>query len=194
MNKILSGFVGLLSLLVIVSVSAYALFTTQVTVTGGVLGTGTAGLEIAANFNGDWTPQAASLDLNEAYIANALYPGQSDWGHVKLINESDPGVDMNLQARLTSAGGDWGVLKDVLEMRVREYTGDGVTDTFGGSTPWMNLSDWNSADRNLPGNPLLANDEQEYWIEVRLPASADDSVKGKTITDIAFEITGTQAN
>lgn len=200
MRKIYTGIAALAMTMVVVAGTAYALFTSTVTVTGAVLGTATTGLTLQAYFSGaeDFTDPSTVLDLGGNSFVDPLYPGQSDWGHIKLNNESEPPVDMQLTAQLTAfnASSDWDQLKGVLQMRVREWVGDPTVDGYdnvtGNDTAWMTLEQWNSAPRTLPGGTLPGDGERQYLVEVRLPANAGDEYKGLEVDGLQFEINGTQ--
>lgn len=193
MKKIIGGILGIFLVIGIVAGTGYALFSSQVSMNGMVLGTATPNLQIkAANF--DWS---TTLPFNNVHIFAPLLPGEMDWGEFYLRNLSNgttDKLDFNLAARITAAAGDWNVLKDVIKMRVCIYNDvNGYHCDEGKATDWMTLAQWNASPRALPGNPLLQGaQETHYTMVFFIDSSYANTVAGKTITDAVFEITGTQ--
>lgn len=191
MKKIYAGLLSIAAVLVIVGVSAYALFTDKVTMSGMVLGTATPNLLMSLD-NERWV---STSGVGDAFAP--LLTGQTDWGEVYFQNTSDgttDKVDMNLTARLTAAGGDWGILKDAIQMRVCVYaTGTpGHHCNEGKATGWATLAYWNLNDVALMGSPLLQGATEHYVMEFFIPASYGNEIAGKNITGMSFEVTGTQ--
>ncbi len=193
MKKILTGFLGLFLVIGIVAGAGYALFSTQVTVTGMVLGTATPGLEISLKGTGG-TWGSGTVDFSGVKFA-PLLPGEYDWGEFYLRNTSngttDP-LDLNLKGRLTAAGGDWGVLKDAIQMKICIYDDTAENNCGTPATSWMTLAQWNAEAKNLPGNPLLQTEKTHYSIVFFIDSSYTSTIAGKTITGMSFEIVGTQ--
>ena len=191
MKKILTGFLGLFLVIGIVAGAGYALFSTKVTVTGMVLGTATPALEISLN-GGDWASGTVPFD---AVTFAPLLPGEYDWGEFYLRNTSiattDP-LDLDLTGRLTVAGGDWGTLKDAIQMQICIYNGAAANNCGATATPLMTLAQWNAEARNFPDNPLLETEVTHYAIVFFIDSSYTSTIAGKTITGISFEIVGTQ--
>jgi hypothetical protein len=189
MNKITTGLIGLVVTIGIVAGTAYAMFTSQVTISGFELKTGTAALEIKPDLNG--AAFGPSINL-PAQTFKVLLPGKSEWGRFWLKNNSTVGeprpeiLNLLLTGRLTGAGGDWGVLKDLITAEVFEALNP--SSTTGAQT----LNTWNSGVVSLPGGSLAPAEEREYIVRFALPSSADNTVAGKTITNITIEFTGTQ--
>lgn len=180
MNKIIAGIMGIVAVLSVVSVSAYALFSAQATVSGITLNTGTAGLKVGP---GTGTPTQSSVNLS---VSDTLVPGETPVAQpFTLLNDSNE-VDFNLTARLTSAGGDWGVLSNLIEAGV--YAENQAAE----DATWKTLADWNAADVTLPAGPLNNGTERTYYVMYRLSSAATESVAGKSLTNITFVFTGTQ--
>ncbi len=100
---------------------------------------------------------------------------------------------MNLSARLTSAGGEWGALKDAIQMRICVYdTTPGHHCTEAQATGWGTLAYWNANNVALPGSPLIQGTEVHYTMEFNIPSSYGNEIAGKDIKDMSFEVTGTQ--
>ena len=202
MKKIYAGILSIVAVLVVVGASAYALFSSQVTVTGVVLGTATTGLNIDAygRFHGlsspkTWHGSTTSIGMNDSWMTSRLYPGQSDWAHIKLTNNSSDPMPLKLTGRLSYAGTGWSEnsLKDVMLMRVNPVVDESSTSPISyGET--HTLAEWNSAERELPGGNLAAGTSQQYWVEFILHTNVDQTIAGKEIRDVEFTITGTQAN
>lgn len=202
MKKILSGILGLFLVVGIVAVAGYALFSDTVTMRGMVLGTATPGLEIGTDKFTTGMSWYTILPVDGKPLFTKLLPGEADWGEFYLRNTStadgDP-LSFNLTGRIMSATGDWNSLKDAIQMRICVYT----TGTVGQhcdiahQTGWLTLSQWNTAARTLPGNPLTQATQatpMHYAIELQIPSSYDNSISGMTITGMNFDIVGTQAN
>jgi hypothetical protein len=177
MKKILTGLLGIVSVVAVTSVSAYALFIGQATVTGFNLQAGTAALTIS---QGDSTPTS---NVNLAGTTIKLVPGEVGSAVFTLHNEGD--VNMTLKGRLTSAEGDWGALNSLIEARI--YTGDTPSGT------WRTLAEWNAEDGiTISGGDLAEGGERDYTVQYRLVSTADNTVAGKMISNITFVFTGTQ--
>lgn len=177
MTKIMSGVLGLAAVITLVSGSAYALFTSQATVSGINLQTGSADLQVA--FDG------TSFESSKNAGATAfLSPGETKQIPFQLKNTGD--LELNVVSRLTSAGGDWNALKDVVQVRVT--TDDDSND------PWLTLSQWNEANRQLPGSTLLDDEVEEYTVHYRMPVGVGNEAMNKALTNITFVFTGTQVN
>jgi hypothetical protein len=194
MKKIYAGFFGIIAVVVIVATSAYALFSDKVTMTGMVLGTATPNLEMSVNGTDNWM---STFDVGNLF--EPLVPGETDWGEIYFRNSSNGKadvVDMNLTARLTSAGGDWGTLKDAIQMRVCIYTtgtvGHHCDESAGMATGWGTLAYWNANTVTLPGT-LIQGTQQHYVMEYFIPSTYGNEIAGKKITGMAFEVVGTQA-
>ncbi|PKN02832.1 hypothetical protein CVU76_02290 [Candidatus Dojkabacteria bacterium HGW-Dojkabacteria-1] len=195
MKKILFGFLGIFLVIGIVAGTGYALFSSKVSMTGVVLGTATPSLEIGTD---KFTPEVTwytTLPVDGQPLFKLFLPGEMDWGEFWLRNSSTANgvpLDFNLEGRITSAGGDWGLLKDAIKMRICLYN-----DTPGNhcdtdkTTGWMTLADWNTAARSLPG-PLLQGAPVHYAINLYIDPSFGNAIANKAITGLNFEITGTQ--
>lgn len=192
MRKILSGFLGIVAVLSVVSASAYAVFTANATVSGIQLQTSTSVLSVSIGDDGNF--QSTRSLGNTGF--NTLIPGKDDWGQFALKNESstsssDP-LNFGVTAQLTHADGDWDALKDQIEAVVYLDDGTSTAATSGKSTGWVPLSTWNAGPVALPGGPIAPGATVKYIVRYRLNASADNSVAGKSLTNVTFVFTGTQ--
>lgn len=73
-------------------------------------------------------------------------------------------------------------------MQVRVTTDDDSND------PWLTLSQWNEANRQLPGSTLLDDEVEEYTVHYRMPVGVGNEAMNKALTNITFVFTGTQVN
>ncbi len=192
MKKILTGFLGLFLVIGIVAGAGYALFTDQVTITGMVLGTATANLEISP----DGDTYATTLPIGGSLFA-PLLPGELDWGEFWIRNESTgttDKLDFSLKGKISAYSGDWDLLKDVIQARVCVYDDAGVGEDKcieDGATSWMTLANWYAAERTLPGGNLLQDTFRHYTIQFQIPSNAGNTIMTKGIT-MNMEINGTQ--
>lgn len=121
MKKILFGFLGIFLVIGIVAGTGYALFSSKVAMTGVVLGTATPSLEIGTDKFTPGITWYTTLPVDGNSLFKLFLPGKMDWGEFWLKNSSNANgvpLDFNLQGRITSAGGDWGILKDAIQMRI----------------------------------------------------------------------------
>lgn len=197
MNKIYTGIIALVAMTTVVAGSAYALFASQVEINGITLGTETSGLLVSL---GNENSFGATRTMDPNFQLAPLSPGETSTpGAYTLKNTGQ--VSLNLTAKITAAGGDWGALSPVLEgvtctasaLVYDSLTPIGCdTSNTAQSTGWANLAYWNTNDVPLPGGPLANGQDRQYFSFYRLPSSANSSVAGKTITNMAIKITGTQ--
>ena len=195
MKKILFGFLGIFLVIGMVAGTAYALFSSKVAMTGMVLGTATPSLEIGTDKFTEGVTWYTTLPVNGNSLFKLMLPGETDWGEFWLKNSSsadgDP-LDFNLQGRITTAGGDWGFLKDAVQMRICLYNDTPANHCNTNSTSgWMMLSQWNATARDLPG-PLLQETPVHYSINLYVDSSFNNAIANKAITGLNFEIVGTQ--
>jgi hypothetical protein len=200
MNKIYSGIIAIVAVVAVVAGSAYAAFSSQVTVNGITLGTTTAGLQIKLGAEPD-SQYRTDANMEAAFQLAPLSPGQmSTPGVFKLRNSGT--VDVDLSAQITHAEGDWNTLKDVMQGitcldSVASHSGGIATacPTGGaGTTGWHTLSDWNTAPIALPGSPWVHGQDSDYYVSFyKLDGGLDNSYSGKSITNMQITIGGTQS-
>jgi len=183
MKKILLSFLAIILTVGVVSGTAYALFSSTVTVSGITLATGNANLVIRdGNINGQIINGYTGLSFNK------MYPGFRDYGSFNFQNSSNSQIDLALTAQLTHAEGDWDLLKNNIFVAI----GTGTKDNPNFLTGWISLSDWNASSRSL-GVPVLAYGQNAtYNLYVYVPADADNTIAGKTLSNVTFVVTGTQ--
>ncbi len=182
--------VGLVLVLVVVAGSAYALFSSSLSLNGMVLGTATANLRVSADGVNYYSGSLNMLSLPPFAL---LLPGETDWREIWLNNNSTTDkLNMNLSAKITATGGNWPELKDAVQLRVCVYNSGFADNCDGGNaTAWHTLNDWNASAIALPG-PLNQGDSQHYTLVFALPSSYGNGVSGMSITGMNFEVTGTQ--
>ncbi len=192
MNKILSGILGVLLLAGVVGGAAFAVLTDAASLTNLALSTGTADLLIKLgtdpieNYVND---RDVAVD---GVFSGAFIPGSFQEVVFNLKNDTSSDVNFLLTGRLLTASGDWDALKAALSCVVYVSGNDPESTDLALSSGWFTLEQWNSAPRDLPGDPLSPAEEQTLVLRCRLPESADNSTSGKAITGVEFEFTGTQ--
>ena len=199
MKKIYLSILAIVATVGIVSGAAYALFSDTVTVSGLTVSTGNADLEL--NYSGDNADEHYSPDDNIiiSYIVDGLYPGFEDNANFHLRNISDSDFYLRPKIKLTNAGTDWATLKDVIQIKI---TDKGTDNTGTYSWGWQNLSWWNTEHRTISDNPGIQNETNSddtlyahnYKIEVKVLESAGNSISGKTLSNVTFEIVADQVN
>lgn len=181
MKKIIFSVLAIALTVGSVAGSAYALFSDTVTVSGISLAAGDADLQ----FSIDGETYEDSLDAGLDIAAMA--PGQEEFGFFWLQNVSPSEIDLNVAAKLTAAGGDWADLSTKLLLNVEDVTS---TNTTG----WLTLAQWNAADIALPANPLLDGTERQYKAYLKVdPTATSEEIAGKSLNNVTFVFTGTQA-
>lgn len=175
MNKILSGVLGIVMVASITGGTAYALFTSQATVNGISLSTGSASLLVEGESTLD-----AGINLTN------LFPGFTDSATFTLTNASTANIALAVKAQLTAAGGDWADLSNVIEVAVKD---DAVPPE---ESDFYTLAEWNAAPIDFGGDAISQGADKDYEVTVRVPESAGDEIAGKSLTNITFVLTGTQ--
>jgi hypothetical protein len=179
MRKILSGFLGIVAILAVVSASAYAAFTTTATASGITLTAATAGLFIG--------PTSDSVTTNSLpNIGSAtLVPGVIYSNDFYLENSSNAGITLGVTAKITHHNvTSWSDLSPLIWAQV--VNGDDNSDISG----WHTLADWEANGVSL--GSLTDNLVHHYKINYKLDNSAPDSLQGKSVSSITITLTGTQ--
>lgn len=184
MKKILTGILGIILVVSVVSASAYALFSSTITVSGITMSTGNAKLLAGQN---DDVQYGGSFQA--PFTLPGLYPGLEISEEFQLKNASASDIDLKISARLTNASGDWSTLKDVMYMKIT-HNGSNA------STGWKTLAEWNQAGGvNFPGGNLSkAEGIRDYTMSIRVSADATNAIANKAISNVTFVTTGTQVN
>jgi len=194
MKKIYLSILSIVATIGIVSGAAYALFSDTVKVSGLTVSTSNADLQINVmdeNVDANYTD---SIDVTSLVSIPNLYPGFQAEERFYLRNISKGSFYLRPSLQLTSAGGNWSTLKDTIEINITDLGTDG-NGTY--SWGWRTLAWWNSEAKTISQTPGLdiGNDKaHQYKIEVRVPTTADNTIAGKTLSNVTFVITGTQVN
>lgn len=62
-----------------------------------------------------------------------------------------------------------------------------------GNTGWKTLAEWNANPIALPDGSLAQNAMRTYTVRVRIPSDAGNEIANKSLTNVTFTLTGTQA-
>lgn len=158
---------------------------------GMVLGTATPDLKVSS----DGTNFYNNLNGVGSVFAKLL-PGESDSWRFWLRNDSvatgDP-LHMNLSGIITDVGGDWDDLKEVVEMRVCLFQ-SGVENNCNtaSATGWETLKYWRNNSVDLDPLQLNQGATRSYVMELRIDGSYTNTIAGKTISGLTFNVTGEQ--
>ncbi len=199
MSKILSGFIGLFLVVGVVAGVGYALFTDTASIQGVTIGTATPGLQICHHKDNVADPAIGcgeSIPFPDDNPFGPLVPGGGDYAefHLKNLSDGMDGDPLNLAivAQITTAGGNWNLLKDAIEMRFCED--DPVEQSHacvpGTQTPWYTLSEWNTQARKV--TTLNQGDETKFLVHLRMGSQYDNTYSEKEISDMNIVFTGTQ--
>lgn len=173
MTKILASALVVVALGAVVVNGTLALFTDTATVNGITLAAGNADLQISGdgvNFVDNW-------NLNQSLTG--LYPGFSAEFEFWLKNNSSAAIVLDVTGKLTTAGGDWNAFKDVVTLTIVGVPG--ATGT---------LADWNAAPVLFA--TLAQGEQEEFTLEVSVDEDAGNELAGKSITNVTFQLVGTQ--
>jgi hypothetical protein len=185
MKKIILSVLAIVLTVGVVSGAAYALFSSTVTVSGITFFTGYAGLKVTDSQSTVLVSDSAYSAAMTAKLGN-LYPGFQDYTNVDFLNNSSSNIGLNLSMQLTSAGGNWGELSNMLYIAV---TPQGTAPT---GSDWHTLAAWNAAPINF-GTTLAHNATSSYRISFAVDSTADSSIANMQLTGVTFVLTGTQA-
>src|SRR5690606_22463 len=137
--------------------TTYALFSSQLTLAGWQLTTGQA-LLLAGHSEqdlqaGTYTPQISLENL---------YPGFTASQDLYLKNASSVPIALDVTGHLDIPDGDWDVLKDVVQMRIKSATSSS-------STGWKSLTAWSQPEGiNLPGSSLAQQEVRHLLLEIQM--------------------------
>lgn len=192
MKKILLSILAIALTVGTVSASAYALFSDTATVGGMTFTSGNADVQVALDKLGGATYETGFANsvnfwgaLNSKLFGN-MYPGFQEWGYFRIKNNSASNITLNLTGQLRNGvTGNWDALKDKIQIRITKEDGSDLTG-------WVTLSDWNSTPRSLGSLPK-SETPSTYRIYVQIPRDGvGNEIAGKTLSDVNFDIVGTQ--
>jgi hypothetical protein len=180
MKKILSGFIGIMSVLAIVGI-AFALNFNQVSVSGISLTASNPDLQIAssdtASFNSDYNI------MPDGPITN-LRPGDTA-RHFPFALKNNSSSNMTITGLVEIGGPGW-------EQNVANYTLLAIEPTTVQvadipAADWRPIGGgWNNASIGT----LEANSTRDYNLWVKLSDNPDTIIAGKTLSDVRFTLTG----
>ena len=175
----------------VVGGAAFAVLSDTASLTNLALSTGSANLEIKLTSD-PVEDYAAERDVTvEGFFADALLPGGYDDVAFDLLNGSDDGVNLILTGHLVQGLGDWEDLKNVVTCVVY-VSGESPDGDATVSSGWFTLDQWSTAARDLPGDPLAPDAEESLVLRCMLPATADNTTAGLSLSGLEFVVTGTQ--
>jgi hypothetical protein len=171
-----------LAALLLTTGSAYALFSSSISLGGVNVTVGSSVLQ-AQLPDGTWIND----HWTDGMEITGLYPGLSASANFNLKNSSTAPINLKVSARLLSADGDWDALKDVIEVRVHPL------GNTGSSTGYKTLAEWNAENGiNLPGGDLAQGATKSYTADVQIDKKYGNELAGKMLTNLQLEINGVQ--
>jgi len=165
MKKILIGFLGLMMLVGVVGGTAYALFSSTVTVNNVAISAGNATLE----FSPDNTNWYSDYTFSQ-WMAQNVYPGWSDCVNFWVRNVSSSDIKLDVSAQLMSATGNWDAFKDLLVVDIQQDGNPGISRT---------PANWNAAKISLNfslNKPGLSGATKKVNICLTVPTTADNTI------------------
>lgn len=191
MKRILFSLIMIAVTVGIVTASAYALFSDTANVQGVTINSGNADLKI----NGDQSFTASS------WFTDSVYPGWIGGQKFYLGNSSSSNISLDLTAKLTSASGNWGELKDKINVALVEYGSSSDADAAiaaknpglaaTANTGWVSFSDWNSSARAI-GTKLEKNKTHYFVFWGTIANTVGNDISGKSVNS-NWVITGNQS-
>jgi len=170
MRKVLTSALTIVFCLAVVAGAAYAYFSSKTTISGNVLGTGSAVLAVGNSIE-PW------VEFPKIEVSNT-YPGWNKTYPIYFRNDSTVDITLKIRPAIGSTSGDDGLL-DEIKM--------GFTNPDGASIgPWT-LRAWSTADDN-PSLTTLAHGVTtgEWKVNLSIPLSA--TIQGASLTfDLLFE-------
>lgn len=190
MKKIITGFLGLILVVGLVGGAAFALLSSQATVSGVSFVVGNANLQVSAN----GSDYSSDVNFSGAFFTG-LYPTSDVVGEQFLLkNSSDVNIALSLNAKLNDGAsespvGSWDVLKDAVQVGFDYYDGSNWVEAPGYAT----LNQWNATGYALAGGNIAQGDQRWYRMHVKISPDTDSAIAGKSLTSTVFTFTGTQA-
>ncbi len=181
MKKIIIGLLSLFSVVAISAGTAYAAFSSSVTVSDVAFTTGTSGLQVSLDET-NWTSSVDIGGPSHMVVQNAFPGYTSPATHIFFKNTSTSAINLKLSGQLTSATGDWNILKDVSTVS--------ATNDRNSNNASFTLDQWNASARDM-GITLAPSQEVGVSIVLSISPSADNTIAGKTL-NTQWVITGTQ--
>ena len=182
MRKILTGILGVLLVVGVVSGSAAALFSATANVNNVAIRAGTAGLEFSPNIGGPW-----STSYNfPTWLADNVYPGYANNATFYVRNTSSANIALRISAQLVSAAYGWNEFKDVTNV----WIGDSAGLVGSG---YMTLTDWNWSARDTQMVVPYGGGLTPMGIFFNISSGAGNEIAGQGIST-NWVLTGTQVS
>jgi hypothetical protein len=184
MKKILFGIVGIFLTVSMVAGAARAVFFSTATAGGVTFATGDANLQIynyttnlgEASWGDTWSP---------SFNFQNMYPGFEEYQILTLRNKSTSPITLGVTGKLAAGGsGNWNDLKDAVQVKIY-YDGSHHTG-------YHTLTEWSTTGFALPSTALAQYAQKNYRFYVKIDTSVGNEIKGKSLTGLSFEFTGTQ--
>jgi predicted ribosomally synthesized peptide with SipW-like signal peptide len=190
MRKIITGFLGLILVAGLVGGAAYALLSSQSTVSGVSFAVGNANLQVSPN----GTDYSTDINFAGAFFTGLFPTSDVLGGQFQLKNNSDVNIALSLTGKLNNgvvegAPGSWDALKDAVQVGFDYYDGANWVTAPGFAT--LNL--WNTTGFTLAGGNLAQGTQRWYRMHVKISPDTDSTIAGKSLTSTVFTFTGTQA-
>lgn len=184
MKKILFGIVGIFLVVGVAAGAARAVFFSKATAGGVTFATGDANLQIY-NYTTDAGESSWGDTWSPSFNFQNMYPGFEEYQILTLRNKSTSPITLAVTGKLADGGaGDWNDLKDVVKVEIYYSSSS--------RTGYHTLAEWNSTGFTLPGTALAQYAQKNYRFYVMIDKSVGNEVKGKSLTGLSFEFTGTQ--
>jgi len=183
MKKIIFSFVSIISVVAIVSGTAYSLFFSTPNISGITFSTGSVELLI-----GDTSSFGTSYSPGN-YLFENMLPGDIITKTFSLKNNSFSNVSMDISAKMgvgqTETSADsWTLLKDKIQIRFSNDVGTTLST-------WKTLSQIQTTAVDFDSG-LAKNAVRSYKFEVQLDPTSDETVSGEGLSGVSFIFTGTQ--
>lgn len=180
MKKILFGIVGIFLVVGVAAGAARAVFFSKATAAGVTFATGDANLQIYNYTDNTW-----GESWNPSFNFQNMYPGFEEYQILSLRNQSTSPITLVVTGKLADGGaGDWNDLKDVVKVEIYYSSSS--------RTGYHTLAEWNSTGFTLPSTALAQYAQKNYRFYVTIDHGVGNEVKGKSLTGLSFEFTGTQ--
>ncbi len=182
MRKILTGILGVLLVVGVVSGSAAALFSATANVNNVAIRAGTAGLEFSTTGTGSWSTSYGFPD----WLADNVYPGYANSATFYVRNISTAPIALRISAQLMSAAYGWNEFEDVTNV----WIGNPAGSTGSG---YFTLTEWNSSARDTQMVVPYGSVSTPMGIFFNISSGAGNGIAGQGIST-NWVLTGTQVS
>ena len=184
MKKVFSSFLLIALIIVSVSFSAYALFSSTVNVGGLTFSTGNADLQISTDGT-SWSNSISLLPLYENMAPNFTSDSQNIY--LKNVSLSDIGLSVYTQlidSSPTANGAVWDIIGEKIIVSFQKFVDLDWADLASGS-----LLQWRDSGFNF--DTLALDSTQNYRMQVSL-VGIENEDSSQILSDLSFNFTGTQ--